>query len=274
VALSSGNLDHRVKAVNQVREVQTLADTFDSMALRIQTLIRDMREMTDNIAHDLRSPLGRIRLLAESVKNSNDLSPEVSDCAQKTMGECDRLIAMINTALDVAEAEAGVHHGPRTLEDFTALVVDTWDLFEASAEQNANRVSTRLVSGAFVQGQRTALQRMLSNLFDNAIKYTPAGGQINIEILHDDQDTGLLIRNTCNGIADGDQEKIFDRFQRLEPSRGRSGCGLGLSYSRAVARSHGGDIHIKSDKQSYVELIVKLPSAVTQHYPFNPQLIS
>ena len=261
---ATGNLDSRVSAVGEVDEIQVLADTFDSMANRIQLLIRSTREMTDNIAHDIRSPLGRIRLLAESLINDSSMGAANSEidkheAAHATIAECDRLIAMINTSLDVSETEAGVSVESLMDIDFSELVSDVFDFFYAAAEEKTLQMIIHAEPGLRVFGNRSGLQRLLVNLLDNAIKYTPTGGEIALRMRCVSHQCVMCLRNTCEGFAPEHHERIFDRFYRIDSSRNGSGCGLGLSYARAVARAHDGDISVSSEAGAFVEFKLVLP---------------
>lgn len=257
--IKSGNLDRRVRARHQVVEVQTLADTFDAMADRIQGLIRNMREMTDNIAHDLRSPLGRVRLLSESIVTSSTSDPTSKKTANETIAECDRLINMINLSLDVAETEAGVSGHQRTRLDLTTMVEDACELFEAAAEQNEIELNRNLSPGCAIDGDLNSLQRMIANIIDNAVKFTDPAGTIDVSLVSIGDSIQLTVRDSGIGIKESNYDAVFDRFFRVDPGRTEGGCGLGLSYSRAVARAHGGDIKIESELGKYTAFIITLP---------------
>jgi len=257
--IMAGNLDRRVNAHKQVSEVQTLADTFDAMAERIQGLIHNMREMTDNIAHDLRSPLGRIRLLSELIVNLPRAQEPYRSTAENTIAECDRLIKMIDTSLDVAETEAGVARSTLTHFDLVTLVQDACELFESVAEENKLVLAHNLQSSVQMLGDVNGIQRMVANLLDNAIKHTPEGGRIDVEIRINDYSIEITVIDSGIGIDECNYESIFNRFYRVDPSRSDAGCGLGLSYSRAVARAHGGDIQVRSEKNKYTAFTVVIP---------------
>ena len=263
LAISSGNLEQRVRASGQVTEVQLLADTFDAMADRIQHLIRNMREMTDNIAHDLRSPLGRIRLLAESTLHHTSDPGSKHQAAERTVRECDQLIDMINVSLDVAESEAGaarMHKEPLHAAD---LVADVCEMFEPAA--NDKNITLSFVSpqgtNTMLLGDANSLQRMLANIIDNAVKFTPGGGAIVVTVRHSDATLHIDIADNGIGINAAELETVFDRFYRSDPSRSRSGCGLGLSYARAVARSHGGEITASMVESGGTLFSIALPAA-------------
>lgn len=257
--IKSGNLDTRVNAVGQANEVQTLADTFDAMADRIQDLIRNMREMTDNVAHDLRSPISRVRLLCESALQSPDSPDQFEQAAKDSIAECDRLIKMINTSLDVVETEAGVITRARAEFDVHTLVDDACELFEPVADEKNISLTTDIKTQCKVFGDVTSVQRLVANVLDNAIKYTRPGGMINVQMTSNNDEIEVLVTDNGIGVDSKDYENIFSRFYRVDPSRTSSGCGLGLSYARAVARAHGGDITVTSKRGCYTTFRITLP---------------
>ena len=257
--IEAGNLNTRVNAVGEADEVQTLADTFDAMADRIQSLIRNMREMTDNIAHDLRSPISRVRLLCESALQEPASVKQFKQVAEDSIAECDRLIKMINISLDVAETEAGLGMRGRGEFDMKSLTADACELFEPVAEEKGISMTTELQVSSTVVGDVNSIQRMVANVLDNAIKYTQPNGHINVVLTSNSKVMELLVTDSGVGIDEQDYEKIFNRFYRVDPSRSSSGCGLGLSYARAVARAHDGDITVSSKKGSFTTFTISLP---------------
>ena len=245
--IQEGDLGRQVKVKAQEEEIQTLMDTFNAMASRIRGLIHEMREMTDNIAHDLRSPLARIRAMSEVALAENNATKGYQNAAMDTMKECDRLMHLINTTLDMAEVDAGVTHTQKERVDLSQLLSDLCELFEAAAEEKHIALKLKLEPNCYIVGEKPHLQRMLANLLDNALKYTPANGEVSIELARFPHEFNLTIADTGIGIPLSDQGRIFDRFFRCDQSRSQEGCGLGLSFARSVARAHGGEIIVKSE---------------------------
>ena len=245
--IERGNLDRQVTVKAGEEEIQTLMDTFNAMAARIRGLIREMREMTDNIAHDLRSPLARIRAMSEGALAETNSIMNDKVLATETMRECDRLMHLINTTLDMAEVDAGVINGSKGLVDLSQLLTDLCELFEAVAEENHITFKVSIEPNCQIYGIKHHLQRMVANLLDNAMKYTQSGGQVSIELIRSPHHCRLTITDTGVGIPLSDQPRVFDRFFRCEQSRSQEGCGLGLSFARSVARAHGGDITVTSE---------------------------
>ena len=259
VDIERGALDRRVSVKAQDAEIQKLADTFNTMAERIRTLISEMREMIDNIAHDLRSPLTRIRAISESTLSASATTEDYQIAAASTLEECDRLMQLINVTLDVAEAEAGVGHTIKREVDISKLTEDACELFEPVADEKGVQMSMKIEPDCRLQGDRQNLQRMLANLLDNALKYTPARGKVSVDLAHISKQIEIAVADTGIGIPTPDQHRVFERFFRCDHSRSEQGWGLGLSFARAVARAHGGEISLSSAPDTSSVFKITLP---------------
>lgn len=244
--IRNGNLDSRVEVTGQRDEIQDLADTFNSMAEKIKELITEMREMIDNIAHDLRSPLGRIRMISE-VTLSNNKDEDCRTSASTILEQCDNLLQYINSILDVAEAESGVFLVQNEQVNLTSITENACELFETVADAKNIKFSESLVHDCVLSGNKQSLQRMIANVLDNAMKYTPEKGQVSVNLCRDNEKINLIISDSGIGISDSEQTRVFERFFRSDQSRSEEGCGLGLSFALAVARAHGGDIELASE---------------------------
>lgn len=257
--IEHGQLERKVNIKNQKIEIQSLADQFNSMAHKIRTLITEMREMIDNIAHDLRSPIGRIRAISEDSLTSTKTADQYRNAASDSIEECDRLIKLINTTLDVAEAEAQVNQTIREKINLSSLVEGIYDLYSPVAEEMNIEFTSQIESQCEIQGIYTNLQRMISNLIDNAFKYTSSPGHVRVKLEKNDKYLDIKISDDGIGVQSKDQPRIFERFFRSDNSRSKDGCGLGLSYARAVARAHGGDISLESQHQEGSIFTITLP---------------
>ena len=261
VDIEHGKFDRRVSIKARDDEIQTLANTFNAMAERIRNLITEMREMIDNIAHDLRSPLARIRAISETALTSDGSISDYKSVAADTLDECDRLIKLINTTLDVAEAEAGVANTLKETINLSKLTADACELFEPVAEEKNIDLTYKLASDCHLTGNRQNLQRMLANLLDNALKYTLSAGKVGIVLENQLEAIHITITDTGPGISETDQHRVFERFFRCDESRGRTdGCGLGLCFARAVARTHGGEILLSSKPGNGSTFTITLPA--------------
>lgn len=265
--ISRGALDRRVPVGSQGDELDRLAQTFNTMLNRIQALIVGMREMTDNLAHDLRSPLARIRTAAEMSLTGRDPKSERRALAVNIIEECDRLLEIINTTLDIAEAESGAANLKISEIDLADIARDACDLFQTVAEDNQVTVIAELPKQCQVPGDRQRLQRMVANLLDNALKYTPAGGRVTISLIEEGSQVKLSIADTGVGVSADELSRIFERFYRCDRSRGQGGNGLGLSLALAIARAHGGDISVTSTLGKGTTFIVALARSLPTRSP-------
>jgi heavy metal sensor kinase len=245
--ISKGAFERRVDVKGKGEEIDTLAETFNRMLGKIEILIKGMREMTDNIAHDLKSPITRIRGLAEATLTGGNSPKDFELVSGSIVEECDRLLVMINTMLDISEAEAGVAKLALEDLDIAEVLREACDLFQPVAENNQiGIVQISLTEKATILGDKTKIQRAVSNLLDNALKYTPQGGMVTVSVEGKVDQVALSVKDTGPGISDLDLPHVFDRFFRGDRSRSLPGTGLGLNLTLAIARAHGGDVKVTS----------------------------
>jgi heavy metal sensor kinase len=240
--ISGGTLEERVPVKTRGDEIDQLAITFNQMLDRIQILLTEIKEMSDNIAHDLRSPITRIRGTAEVTLTTGKSLSEYENMAASTIEECDRLLDMINTMLMISKTESGVDKLSLEEIDLQDLIREACELFEPTAEDRGVTLTCDVPDGSHLVGDTRMIQRMLSNLLDNAIKYTPPGGWVNVSVSENDAQVVVSVKDTGCGISSSDLPHIFERFYRCDQSRSQAGIGLGLSLARAIARAHGGEI--------------------------------
>jgi heavy metal sensor kinase len=247
--ITSGDLSQRVPIRRKGDEIDQLALTFNQMLDRIGALVGEIREMNDNIAHDLRSPLTRIRGAAEVALLNAEGIGDFKLMAGDTIEECDRLLDMINTMLLISQTQAGtakVDHAP---VDLAGLLRQAVDLFLPLAEDQRITLTMDIPEDCALMGDERMLQRLVANLLDNAIKYTPPEGEVNVELAcggKRQKTTRLIISDTGCGISHEDQALIFNRFFRCDHSRATQGNGLGLSLAQAIAKAHGAVIAVDS----------------------------
>jgi signal transduction histidine kinase len=179
--------------------------------------------------------------------------------AASTVEECDRLLDMINTMLLISKTESGVDTFSRGDVDLTDIVRQACELFAPAAEDKHVNLTYDVPDGVHLTGDTPMIQRMLSNLLDNAIKYTPSGGMVGIEVAGDQTQVHITIKDTGIGISSSDLSRVFERFYRCDQSRSLAGTGLGLSLARAIARVHGGDITVVSMPNQGSTFAVTLP---------------
>jgi heavy metal sensor kinase len=259
--ISGGSLEERVPVKPRGDEIDQLATTFNQMLDRIQTLLTEIKEMSDNIAHDLRSPIARMRGLAEVTLTTSKSLSDYQNMAASTVEECDRLLDMINTMLFISKTEAGLERPSRADVDIGALIRSACELFEPTAEDKHITLNCQAPEKTFLHGDSRMLQRMLSNILDNAVKYTPPGGEVKVSVSEANRDIVITVHDTGVGISQADLTRIFERFYRGDQSRSEPGTGLGLSLARAIARAHGGDITVASELNRGSTFTIILPKA-------------
>ncbi len=265
--ITAGTLDRRVPVGAQGDELDNLARTFNTMLDRIQALIVGMRDMADNLAHDLRSPLARIRASAEMSLSNGETNGARESLAETTIEECDGLLDMLNTTLDIAEADSGAAKLDISRVDLAEIVLHASDLFQTVAEDKRIDIVTRIPEHCHIQGDRQRLQRVIANLLDNALKYTPAGGRVTIALQEQVGRVSLKFEDTGIGISADELPRIFQRFYRCDRSRSQHGLGLGLNLALAFVRAHGGDITATSTQgagSTFTVVLSRSPSGRPQ----------
>jgi signal transduction histidine kinase len=256
--IADGDFSQRVEMGREGREINDLAVVFNDMVDQIEKLLRELKTVSDDIAHDLRTPLTALRGRAELALTSGDCS----NLPIQVLEGCDHLLCIINTTLIISQTEAGLF--PASQEELYLLEVaqQTVDIFLSTAEtKGINLKFTPDQKKSFLKANRTAMQRMLGNLVDNAIKFTPPGGRVEIRITEEAGRLSLIVSDTGSGIQPQDKEKIFKRFYRGDGSRSTPGNGLGLSLVRAIVIAHGGTIEVESTPGTGTTFRIDFPIA-------------
>ncbi len=245
--IDRGDLSRRVPVGKEGREIEDLTRAFNHMLDRIQILVKDLEEVTQNIAHDLRSPLTRIRGLAENALSSTNDLATFREVSGMVIEECDQLLGMIHTMLAIAQADSGLSRLLKAPVDLKKVARDMVDLFQPAAEDKGMTFRMTLPSHpVHVLGDEIALKQVAVNLLDNAIKFSKAGDQVEVSVKTENAFAILEIRDTGMGIEAGDLPHIFNRFYRGDKSRSTPGNGLGLSLALSLIRAHGGKIDVES----------------------------
>jgi len=258
--IMDGDLTGRLPTGGSRDELDRLAGSVNDMLGRIEALMAGMKEVSDNIAHDLKTPLTRLRNKAEEA-----LRGEASDEAYRTaltgiIEESDGLIRTFNALLMIARAEAGNQREGMGPVDLGEIARGVGELYEPVADEAG--VTLTVAAGPMpVTGSRELLGQVIANLVDNALKYGRVEGQageVTVTVAAEGAEAVLTVADRGPGIADADRGRVLDRFVRLETSRSRPGSGLGLSLAAAVARLHGGSIAL-GDNQPGLKVTLRLP---------------
>ena len=244
--ISKGSYDRRVETIGKFREIERLQKTFNGMLDRIQGLLVSLREINDNIAHDLRSPLARIRGLAEMALMHEKSIDDYRNMAVSTMEECDNLIEMINTMFEITAAEGSLDQVNVEEFELDALILDACELFRPLAAEKRIELQQEFPENLRFRGDKKKMQRIVANLLENAIRYTPTRGAVTISAAAKGGTVQLHFKDTGIGISASDLPHIFDRFYRCDRSRTHGGLGLGLSLAKAYAESMNGTIAVQS----------------------------
>ena len=245
--IMQGDLSRRVPTDGSDDDFDQLAVNLNLMLGRIQGLMEDVKQVSDNVAHDLRTPLTRLRQRLETLRSERDTSPATAVAIDRALGETNELLATFSALLRIARIESGERRAHFDRVALASVIEDAAELYEPVAEQRGQTMTVDLNDTVAVEGDRHLLFQAFANVLDNAVKYTPNGGEVRVTIGSRDGHGRVTISDTGPGIPPTMREQVFKRFSRLEQSRPQPGNGLGLALVAAVAKLHRAKIALTGE---------------------------
>jgi signal transduction histidine kinase len=236
--IMEGNLARRLPVSGARDEIDRLAETINRMLERIQTLIEGLRQVSSDIAHDLRTPLGRLRQRLEAARRAPLSVENCAETIDRAVAEVDAILETFGALLRIAQIESGVRRARFAAFDLSALARDIMESFEAVAESRGQWIVGHLAPGVSLRGDRELLAQALVNLIENAIRHSPAGTRIEVVLERSAEGPVLTVSDNGPGIPAAEHENVLRRFYRLEKSRTTPGSGLGLALVKAIADLH------------------------------------
>lgn len=260
-AIEAGNLSTRVAEGGSGDELDSLSRLFNRMLDRISGLLAGMRESLDAIAHDLRTPAARLRVVAEAALNAPPDSTADRAALVECLEEAQRVCATLDTLMDLAEAEAGASRPSVDAFDARPLLEESAELYRLEAEENGRFLDLACPQTLLVRADPGRLRRILANLLDNAVKYGGASGRIRLSAREENGTAIISVEDDGPGVNPTDLPLLFDRLYRCEKNRSQRGMGLGLSLVKALVEAQGGTVLAESPSGQGARFTVRLPSA-------------
>ena len=259
-SVSAGRMDARVPNPHTGDELEALVELFNDMLARINSLIQAMRGSLDNLAHDLRTPMTRLRGVAERALQAGPEAGAYEEALVTCIEESDQILRMLNTFMDISEAETGAMKLDRRELELGEVAQRVLELYRYLAEEKNIQISVRITRGLSLVADPSRIGQVLANLVDNAIKYTPENGRVDIEAYKSSEDIIISVKDTGSGISREDLPRIWDRLYRGDQSRSQRGLGLGLSLVKAIVAAHGGKVQVNSEPGRGSTFTITIPA--------------
>lgn len=261
--IAAGDFSQRVALKHDGAEIDSFVSVFNAMTANTEHLLTELRDVTDNVAHDLRTPLTRIRTIAEiTISGPRDLA-SYRDAIANIAEDCSDMISMINSMLEITRIENRFEHLEKENFSLSEQLRQAYDLYSMQAEENGQTFTLALPGNdVMLYADKLKIQRVVSNLVDNALKFTPAHGRVELA-LFDEKDAAVFrIADSGTGISDEDKKHIFERFFRADASRTRPGNGLGLSMVHAIVIAHDASITVTDTPGGGTTFTIRFPRPV------------
>jgi signal transduction histidine kinase len=253
----AGDLSQRVPTTGSWDEHEELASNVNSMLDQIESLLAGIRHVGDSIAHDLRGPLTRLRNRLDSLSHAATPEPQaIAECVELA----DALLNTFNALLRIARVESGAYRSAFAPVDIAQVVRDVCELYQAAAEDRGIRLSCASASTRTLFGDRELIAQALTNLLDNALKFTPDHGRIDVTLVDTEQGSELCVADTGPGIPFTDRERVLERFARMDQARSLPGNGLGLALVKAIAEQHDGQVTLSDNAPTGLRVSLRLPA--------------
>lgn len=257
-AIIGGDIGHRIPSRGTNDDLDNLSATLNRMLDRISALMESMRQVTNDIAHDLRTPIGRLRQSLDEARRGASNETELKAAMEHAIGQTDSILETFAALLRIAQIEAGSRKAGFTDVNLSELAEGIVQTFSPAAEDSDKVLRSRIAEGVHITGDAELLTQMIVNLVENALTHTPPNTLVQVDLARNGSGATVSVSDTGNGVPSPEQDRIFERFYRLDQSRGTGGSGLGLSLVAAIAELHNATIDV-GDNHPGLRVSVELP---------------